>query len=374
MNVTYVYVYGDLTKTHGGTKRELRQWDNPHISVTPKTNRGYKHQIWCCFHWKIRIWQGRNAFLLLHMKGKLTRDTKISQTRLGVWGSRLDGWVSLPSQKRWTYPGVMGFSSISLRCWDGSISFSTAMSTSQHSTLDDGFSSKDLGDVETKRCENMWKCINTQNVQTSVKTCVQYWSCENVHEMGSLHVRRTCAETCENCADMLQSAYMFMFCFPLKIEHVTASTTRFLMEKNCWWLLVIKCLPPRDETSPKSTWTSEKPISERHLKLWQSSPQSWFTKMVNFTNGSGKDLEIHCHDQKMFLGKTMGKFHLSEMNQFFQVFQTLSFLLYQDLCKRSLVQNIQFDPLKTRVKWTVSKTSWKIHLNFLVGEMGSPSS
>jgi hypothetical protein len=99
----------------------------------------------------------KRPFLLLHMKGKLTRDTKISQTRLGVWGSRLDGWVSLPSQKRWTYPGVMGFSSISLRCWDGSISFSTAMSTSQHSTLDDGFSSKDLGDVETKRCENVWK-------------------------------------------------------------------------------------------------------------------------------------------------------------------------------------------------------------------------
>ena len=38
MNV-YVYVYGGLTNTHGGTKRELRQWDNPHISVTPKTNR-----------------------------------------------------------------------------------------------------------------------------------------------------------------------------------------------------------------------------------------------------------------------------------------------------------------------------------------------
>jgi hypothetical protein len=71
--------------------------------------------------------------------------------------------------------------------------------------------------------------------------------------------------------------------------------------------------------------------------------------MVNFTNGSGKDLEIHRRDQKMFLGKTMGKFHLSEMNQF-EVFPIVSIyhsyftILCQDVCKRSLVQNTQFDP------------------------------
>jgi hypothetical protein len=99
--------------------------------------------------------------------------------------------------------------------------------------------------------------------------------------------------------------------------------------------------------------------------------------MVNFTNGSGKDLEIHRRDQKMFLGKTMGKFHLSEMNQF-EVFPIVSIyhsyftILCQDVCKRSLVQNTQFDPLGP-VSKTCQKRLGKSTV-FFVGEMGSPSS
>ena len=210
-------------------------------------------------------------------------------------------------------------------------------------------------------CKLQWKPVF--NIE-AVKTCMKWGA-----YMCGEHVRkrvkfvRTCckAPTC-SCFVSLSKSNMSQ---PAQRDFWWKKTAG-----DCWWSNVYhhEMKPVPNQLGPVQ------PISERHLKLWQSSPQSWFTKMVNFTNGSGKDLEIDRRDHKMFLGKTMGKFHLSEMNQFFQVFQTLSFLLYQDLCKRSLVQNIQFDPLKTHVKWTVSKTSWKIHLNFLVGEMGSPSS
>lgn len=217
MNV-YVYVYGNLTNTHGGTKRELRQWDNPHISVTPKTNRGYKHQIWqVLFPLKNQdLTRKKRPFLLLHMKGKLTRDTKISQTHLGVWGSRLDGWVSLPSQKPWTYPGVMGFfvDFTEMLRWVDIFFYSHEYQP----TFNIG---RWFQFQRSWKCwdKKLWECVKV--FLNTLKMCKLPWKpvftyLSAVFFSCFRNGEPTCAEN--------------MFCFPREISHVTA-----IFSRDFWW-------------------------------------------------------------------------------------------------------------------------------------------
>ena len=232
------------------------------------------------------------------------------------------------------------------------------------------------------RCwdKKVWECVkvflNTLKMcKLQWKPVFTYWSCENVHEMGSLHVRRTCAETCEICADMLQSAYMFMFCFPLKIEHVTASTTRFLMEKtagDCWWSNVyhheMKPVPnqlgPVKSLFQKGTSNYGSQVPKVGLRRWSISPTD-----------QEKTLKFIAMIRKCSWAKRWANFIYQKWTSFSRCFKLYHSYFTKIFASEVWVKTIaQFEPLKTRVKWTVSKTSWKIHLNFLVGETGSPSS